>query len=409
MIDAVVEPAEEYIELVNTTERPLSLAGLSVAYNASVKLSFERGCMPGRSAVAFYSDETLTSWSSAPEGLVMSQSSFRFANSNDFSFVLSNSSGEDLDRFEGLGSDIEPEVSLNRAPDLSGAPALHTSLSELSSSPGLCPHGGSYEEGCPNAPQGGAPAGGVEGGAPAGGVEGGAPAGGAPAGGIEGGAPAGGAPAGGVPAGGVEGGAPAGGVEAGATVGGVEGGVTLEPCSSPSAGELVLNEVLANPLDNENLTVNKTEWVELINVTDQWLDLEGITLSNEDVIKVTFGALCLAPRSALVIYNQRDASSWLPSSPLQGDPLSSQVTGFSITNSRALNLTLGNQAGLLSELSTADAISSYPEGVSLNRDPDQDPNAPVSAHDSLTDAGGALSSQGLCANGARFEDGCTTP
>jgi len=165
--------------------------------------------------------------------------------------------------------------------------------------------------------------------------------------------------------------------------------------------------VLPNPVGNENLVENKTEWIELVNRSDHWLALEGLTLSNEGVVKITFRELCLAPKAALVIYNQRDASAWVASTALRGSLAASEVLSFGITNSRDLNLVLSDLAGTLSALSAPSSM--FAEGVSLNRSPDASPTGTLVLHDSLDAAVGSLSSEGLCANGARFEDDCLTP
>ncbi|MEZ4434482.1 MAG: lamin tail domain-containing protein [bacterium] len=152
------EPSEdaEFVELVNPGDHPVALAGLSLTSsrgaNQVQRVAFTGGCLPPRGALAMFPDRA--AWIEAPASpwpIAAEPRSFGFANSADFDFRLSGPDGALIDQLTGPGDAIRPGVSLNRAPDLRGpavAPHSTVDAAGLSASPGACPNGGRYAEGC---------------------------------------------------------------------------------------------------------------------------------------------------------------------------------------------------------------------------------------------------------------------
>lgn len=76
----------------------------------------------------------------------------------------------------------------------------------------------------------------------------------------------------------------------------------------PGAGDLVINEIMANPNfvadTNCDLEFSSTrdEFLEIVNVSGTALDLSGVTITDLFTTRHTFGPLVLADREAVVVY-----------------------------------------------------------------------------------------------------------
>ena len=175
-------------------------------------------------------------------------------------------------------------------------------------------------------------------------------------------------------------------------------------CLSPIAGQLVINEVLANPEGNESS--DRSEWVEIVNVTDTHLSFDGLTLWEAGTQEVTFASGCIAPHSALVIYNQKTVVDWVWSSPPTGEVSTDSMGSFTITNSVPLSIELKLDETIINQFNAA--VNLIQSGVSINRNPDTSADGDVALHNTLEGVMSS-SSEGVCINGATFESNCFLP
>lgn len=78
----------------------------------------------------------------------------------------------------------------------------------------------------------------------------------------------------------------------------------------PGPGDLALNELLVNVPPEPDGDANgdgrrdayHDEFIELVNTTEDTLDLEGLTIANGDRVKYTAPGACLPPGAALVVF-----------------------------------------------------------------------------------------------------------
>lgn len=375
------EPTEdaEFVELVNPGPGPVALAGVELTSNRGAdqvrRVEFTGGCLPADAALAVFSERG--AWVTPggnPWPVTAELRSFGFANGGDFDFRLVRGEAV-IDRVEGSGDVIEPGVSLNRQPDRVGpAMASHRDVDPggRTASPGRCPGGGRYEEGCPDPPPGG---GGGDGGLDMG-------PGDAGVGEVD--------PARGDGGDGGRGSEPDAAVDAG----------PVFECPLPAPGELRINEVL---IDGRVPRTEADEFVEIVNRADGARRMLGLTLAVEGDDgwdpRVVIADGCLPGPGALAVHP--DPLDWRFEPP----PLDPPV----IADAR---LALGNESrapiALLDEL--GDVLDRFDpgglsivEGVSLNRSPDLTGDD-WRLHDRLAPGD---SSPGTCAGGEPFTvDGC---
>jgi hypothetical protein len=118
-----MEPQEEFIELVNTSDQELDLSGLTVAYEGNPKRVFTQGCMAPKSAVALFSEHSATQWSTPPRGVAFQAlPQFSLANGRDASIELLDAQYAQLSTLYVPTSAIRSGVSATRSPELSGTP-----------------------------------------------------------------------------------------------------------------------------------------------------------------------------------------------------------------------------------------------------------------------------------------------
>lgn len=154
LIDGEPSEEDEFIEMINVTDRPLSLRGIEVLSNRGQVLSprvrFLEGCLPARAVVTMYSD--FDRWLMPFRGrdtLEVELERFGFPNSAPFDFRLRDHLGRELDRFQGERSLIRPGVSVTRFPDrFSDVLERHNQVSQFESSPGHCTDGSSFSTSC---------------------------------------------------------------------------------------------------------------------------------------------------------------------------------------------------------------------------------------------------------------------
>jgi len=180
------------------------------------------------------------------------------------------------------------------------------------------------------------------------------------------------------------------------------GDMGVNDCEIPEISELIINEALANPVGNES--VDHSEWIEVLNLTDTPLLLEGVSLWSEGELKVNFAALCIPAHSALTLYNLRSPAQWIWSTPPVGDLNHQEDRTFALTNSRPIALELRRGELILNSFQAATSL--IESGMSANRNPDATPEGAVNLHIDVPGADGARLSPGLCVNGNRFENLC---
>ena len=176
------------------------------------------------------------------------------------------------------------------------------------------------------------------------------------------------------------------------------------PCAHAQIGDLVINEILANPEGNESST--QDEWIEIVNRTALPILLDRLELFYQGMSRLRFGTLCLPAYSALTLFNQQPASFWMWSTPFIGQLESQAPDEFTLVNSADIQLDLKNSEGLI--LSTWSSISNQTRsGISLNRDPDLSLTVSSILHTLLSNSNGDAFSPGRCPNGLRYENQCT--
>lgn len=358
--DGADDPTE-FVELVNTRDTEVGLAGVVVRALAGEALSnrivFQSGCMPPRGAVAMFAEVANWMWiPDAPVGFAAETSRFAFHNSNDFIFELVGPGEVILSRAEGSSALITSGVSVNRVSDgMDGSMARHDEVSStgLALSPGQCANGGYFNSGC---------------------VPGESPA--------DSGAPV----------------ADAGPDDPDAAPGPPDAAVS--PCRAPSEGEIVLNELMIDAATPEN----ENEFVELVNATAEPLRLDGLVLvsnSGENLIdRIRFTAGCLPAHGVVAAFP--DEASWIWN-PMPDVMPAIEHLRFSFNNNDPFRFELRNAAGAVIS-SAAGPSQIVDDGVSVNRTPNIG-GAEFAPHSEVA-ADGRTSSPGLCATGGRFDVDC---
>ena len=357
------EPDHEYIEVVNLSAKEVDLSGVNLTYNGEEKFRFYQGCMAPQSAFVAYSGGSGSGvlpwrWSTPARGVGVYNYRYQFVNSRDFDFSLFSGEGLLLSSFIGESNMIEDGESVTRSPELSGSPLEHAQASSTGalSSPTACANGGSFEQQCMDGQY----------------ITGGEMAGEEIIAGEE--------------------------VIAGAVAG---GGTPPPNCASPLIGDLLINEVMIDAVDE-----SAGEFIELLNQSDVAVNMDRIELlyqtpSGVLETQITFGPGCMAPHSALVIYNNSRERPWYWSTTT-GDSgvLSTGHSTFGLANSRDAVLELRAGSGQrLSQLVVP--RSEITEEVSVNRSPDAVESSTIVLHTSISTSS---SSPGERPDGARYEE-----
>ena len=186
-------------------------------------------------------------------------------------------------------------------------------------------------------------------------------------------------------------------------------GEVVADCSqTPVAGDLVINEVMADPGSgvggqdgNGDGVVDSgdDEFVEIVNVSGATLRLDGVKLSDSGTKTFAFPAACVAPFQAIVVFGRYQGTGSFPG------VLTFSGGGLSLNNSDD-GVTLRDQAGAVLAQMT---YGSEAEGdQSIVRATDLDPTAPFVRHSLAPSSGGRMMSPGTCQNGHAFPD-CAGP
>ena len=152
-----------------------------------------------------------------------------------------------------------------------------------------------------------------------------------------------------------------------------------------SDGVVIINELLANPAGTDS----GQEFVEVVNVGDEAVNLEGWRLSDLSSDRHIFETLILEPGEGIAIFDkgEHDSPAYITSS---SGTLSLNNTGDVIS--------LADPSG---ELRDSVTYATGTEGISLNRDPDGTAGATLSLHDVVSPTGLA-SSPGAQADGSSW-------
>ena len=184
--------------------------------------------------------------------------------------------------------------------------------------------------------------------------------------------------------------------------------VIADCTQAPVAGDLVINEVMADPgsgaAGNDSngdgvVDSSDDEFVELVNVSSATLLLDGVKLSDTGTKTFTFPpAVCVEPGQAIVVFGDYKGTGSFPG------VLTFAGGGLSLNNSDdgvILKDAAGGELAKMAYASEADADQS------IVRATDLDPLAAFVRHSLAANAGGRKMSPGYCQSGSPFPD-CPT-
>jgi hypothetical protein len=183
--------------------------------------------------------------------------------------------------------------------------------------------------------------------------------------------------------------------------------VDQSPCpgaAQPEPGELRINELLANPPGDELGDANRDgtrdayedEFVEVVNMTPDVLDLTRTRLFVGDAAKVLFSDICLPPGEGIVVFGGFRG---------QGLPITARGSTALVSSSRLGLSNSGGEVSLARSDGTRVDTVSYSDAPpeSLTRAP-QLRGQTFMLHSALP--GSRLMSPGQCADGALITTGC---
>jgi hypothetical protein len=183
--------------------------------------------------------------------------------------------------------------------------------------------------------------------------------------------------------------------------GGVDGGNPGCGGEAPVLGNLLINEVLADPGTNDangdGVGNSDDEFVEIVNISTQVLDLSGLKLTEGGGKSFSFpDGVCLDPQKAVVVFSKHDGSG-----DYGGSIVLSKKSSLSLNNSGDIIHILDGSGQLLAEMSYG---TDGGDDQSLVRQVDLDLASPFVKHSSVPAANGSLMSPGRCQNGNVFPD-----
>ncbi|MFP4600738.1 MAG: lamin tail domain-containing protein [Persicimonas sp.] len=168
----------------------------------------------------------------------------------------------------------------------------------------------------------------------------------------------------------------------------------------PEAGDLVLNEVLVNVPTGPDGDANEDgirdpyddEFVEVVNGADHTIDLTGVAIANGSTPKFTFGATCLEPQQAAVVFGGGLA-------PARDDAIVRVSSSRFAFSNNGGTVAIFDEAGQV--LSALNYDAGPAEALTLAPQLDGEHFVP---HSTLSEE--FLLSPGTCADGRAFSAGC---
>ncbi len=183
--------------------------------------------------------------------------------------------------------------------------------------------------------------------------------------------------------------------------------VIVPTCSTaPVAGDLVINELLADPtgLDaNGDLLpgTNDDEFIELVNTSANTLLLDGLVYRDAGTKVFNFPAgLCLASNQAVLIFGAYAGTGDF------GDTIVLNGANISLNNDADTVSILDAASTVLAQATYSGTVANADQ--SIVRETDLSASAAFVRHSLAPNAGGTRMSPGRCQNGNTFPD-CTTP
>ncbi|MFW5968417.1 MAG: lamin tail domain-containing protein [Persicimonas sp.] len=169
----------------------------------------------------------------------------------------------------------------------------------------------------------------------------------------------------------------------------------------PQEGDLVINEALVNVPLGQDGDANgdglrdafDDEFVEVVNRSEETVDVTGVKVGNSSDVRFTFGAECLEPQEGAVVYGGGH--------PVQEDDASKVYVAdsrFAFSNEAGTVTLFDRDKKLLSTL----AYEASPEEA-LTLDPQLEGESFV-PHSQLSEE--RVFSPGRCADGEAFTEGC---
>lgn len=181
-------------------------------------------------------------------------------------------------------------------------------------------------------------------------------------------------------------------------------GEVVAACSqAPVVGDLIINEVLADPgsgLDGNDangdgvVDSSADEFVEIVNVSDATLLMAGVTLHDGGSNTYAFPATtCVAPQQAILVFGEYDGTGSFP------DAVALSGGGLSLNNDGDSVFLRNLDSEVLAEMSYGAEANSDQSIVRLT---DLDPEALFVKHSQAPNADGRTMSPGTCQNGNAF-------
>lgn len=346
--------ADEFVEIVNIAARRVRVADFTIYKDDTKKNTLATECLdPGQGLVVFGGLEDGAQPPVFGSTVVEIGSSFGFTDGG-VSVSLYDATGSLMDSADLGASDQESFTRQNQLTPGSEFVGHTTLRAGVLFSPGTCPNGSAFADGCPSDPGG----------------------------------------------------------DVGGDVGGDTdeadaGDVPIDPCDEApmaTAATLILNEILTDvaadlPGDangDGTRSASADEFVELWNSSGALLRVEGVEIRNNDTRKVTLSG-CLEANTGLVVFGGIEDGASLPTYPDMAVRVADSSFTFSNTGG---TVTIVDPAGV------ALVTYEYPAGhdASFVRNPELDNASPWEEHN--TDPTIALFSPGTCRGGGSLATGC---
>lgn len=186
---------------------------------------------------------------------------------------------------------------------------------------------------------------------------------------------------------------------------------TPPECAIPSAGQLLINEILTAPgkvVDADGDTVvdsDKDRFVEIVNTSEQKLSLAGVKIIQGETLRYTFdNELCLSPKAGIVVFNNTDSTASTAIKQALGVAGNIEILttkAFAPSQSGDKTFTLQTSSGALISSAT---LTSTSANCAQQRKPDYGTNDNFVSLNTIAE--GVCASAGLCSTGGELKPGC---